>query len=226
MPQNLTAYMVLGAFLLWFVLALQAGNVPTSLWLWFKNPHNAARSLRWGVWLAALLFAGITWIARPGTALADFRTEATGIAIAVVIIEEISRWRAYLENKQFIIRQLMSRSNDFALDAARQARDEGWLTDGTLRGIDLTKASLWRADLSNVDLQGANLTKTNFHRVDLTGARLAGAIIVGTNLRGAKLSDTDLTGAQISRIEFDSYTVWPEGFVLPDDAIDIDTVAQ
>jgi hypothetical protein len=145
----------------------------------------------------AAAFAGAAWLAWASDPddkiggligeLGDFRTEATGIAFAVVFIEEMARWRAYLDRKREIIQQMASLSNDFALDAAHIAENEKWLFDGSLQG----------ADLSRADLRGAHLN----------WAKLQGARLEGANLRGARLAEADLQEAR-----YDFATKWPDGF--------------
>jgi hypothetical protein len=49
-----------------------------------------------------------------------------------------------------------SLSNDFALEATRIARIEGWLTDGSLKGVFLTRANLQAPNLASGNLQGAD----------------------------------------------------------------------
>jgi hemoglobin-like flavoprotein len=85
-----------------------------------------------------------------------------------------------------ILSQVGSMSREFAVDATRRAREEGWLGDGSLEGRVLTRARLREADLSKGALAG----------VDLSFADLTGAILAWGDLRGA-----DLTGADLSRAD-------------------------
>ena len=158
-------WILTGGMIVWICAVLWAAGVPKGLRPWLKQPKNASRALRWLTWVLAGAFAGIAWVAwasDPTSELGGFRTEATGIALAVIVIEEISRARAYLDYKQSIIQQMASRSNDFALDAARIAKDEGWLQNRSFQGADLAYADLQGADLSYAKLQGAELIGAKF----------------------------------------------------------------
>lgn len=99
--------------------------------------------------------------------------------------------------KRNVLAQIGSLSKDCALDPVRRARDEGWLTDGTLKGRSLKKAVL-----NGVDLSGARLPQVNLRYADLTNAclthcDLSGADLTGANLAGADLRWADLSGAQL-----------------------------
>lgn len=65
------------------------------------------------------------------------------------------------------------------------------LSDGALRGLDLTGADLSGADLQRTDLRGAVLKGAN-----LAGARLDGANLFKAILDDADLNNTSLLGAQ------------------------------
>jgi|GEM_PF-599320 len=96
-----------------------------------------------------------------------------------------------------VVSQVGSLSNEFALDAVRRVRQEGWLADGTMVGADMERARLADADLSGGRLAGVNLTAADLkgaslHHVDLRGANLTAA-----NLRRADLRWSDLTGARL-----------------------------
>jgi len=105
--------------------------------------------------------------------------------------------------------QLASLSNEFALDAVRRSRDEGWLTDGSLRGRDLSKAALARADFTDADLRGASLAS-----VDLSDACLQHADLREANLEGANLRNADLRWCRLSSASLrwaDLRGAWLEG---------------
>jgi hypothetical protein len=126
------------------------------------------------------------------TILHDFSTEMIGIGIGVWGVDELNRWRSGKEYKREIIRQMASRSNDFALDAARIAKDEGWLRDGSLMAKSFSGANLSGANLWGANLEFANLTKENLESTDLTGV--------------------SLFRATLTQAVFDDNTRWPEGF--------------
>jgi hemoglobin-like flavoprotein len=95
-----------------------------------------------------------------------------------------------------VLAQVGSLSNDFALDAVRRARSEGWLTDGALQGREFRKAKLQYADLSGADLRDADLRFADLH-----GASLSHADLRHASLTGANLADADLRWANLSRAQ-------------------------
>ncbi len=84
----------------------------------------------------------------------------------------------------------------------------GWMTDGSLRGADLSgihlgyanlhTAILIRTNLSGSDLRGACLTNTDLYKADLQQANLRGANLRQADLSGSDLSWADLRGADLS----------------------------
>ena len=80
-----------------------------------------------------------------------------------------------------------------AWNAWRTAQTEADLdlSDGALRGLDLSEFDLSGADLKDADLRGANLSGAN-----LAGANLAGANLFKANLDGADLNEADLGGVR------------------------------
>ena len=159
-------------------------------------------------------------------------TEAIGIAITVLVIDRLYERRDQEREKQRIIRQMASPSNDFALEAVRLAGENGWLTDGSLHRADLIKADLRGADLIHADLRGANLSGATLSGATLSQAYLNGAKLVRANLSGATLiqadlsytklvraklvradlSRADLSEADLSKAKYDDNTKWPDGF--------------
>ena len=116
-----------------------------------------------------------------------------------------------------VLSQVGSLSREFALDATRRAREEGWLVDGSmtgrslsrasLEGADLTKAVLSDTDLSYADLRSATLAYADLRRVDLTGADLTGADLRWADLTGAKLRWADLRSALLDGAHLDGVDV-------------------
>ena len=68
--------------------------------------------------------------------------------------------------------------------------------------IDLSDASLGKADLSGANLQGAALSGADLGGADLSDANLQGADLSGADLEGADLSDANLQGAYLSGANF------------------------
>lgn len=96
-----------------------------------------------------------------------------------------------------IISQVGSLSNEFALDAVRRCREEGWLLSGLMANRAFVRGRLATADLSDARLPGANFSFADLRDVDLTHADLCGADFKGANLKGADLRWANLTGASL-----------------------------
>jgi len=103
----------------------------------------------------------------------------------------------HMHERRRIINQVGSLSNEFALDAVRRCREEGWLQNGMMRKKRFLNARLEGADLSESSLSGAILSFANLSGADLTHADLTSVDMKGANLRGADLRWADLTGACI-----------------------------
>ncbi len=91
-----------------------------------------------------------------------------------------------------VMSQAASMSNEFALDAIRRCRDEGWLQGGAMASQKFAKARLSSADLSDARLGGADISFA-----DLTGADLTHADLRGADLKGANLTNADLRWADL-----------------------------
>jgi hypothetical protein len=171
---------------------------------WLKHPGQYVRV---GLWIGALLIALVTWVSPEDSFFGQFRTEAVSIALVVIVIDELNRYRVRLEFKQSIKRQLASRSNDFALDAARIIVDNEWHRGDFLKGAHLEHANLEDADLSGANLEsakfgyarlkGADLQSTNLKGADLEQAILEGAILWNADFEDAKLGNANLEGAKL-----------------------------
>lgn len=103
-----------------------------------------------------------------------------------------------------VLSQVGSLSREFALDATRRAREEGWLLDGSLAGRTLSRASLEDADLSKAALVGADLSYSDLRGVTLAYADLRGADLTGVDLADADLRWADLRGATVRWAELRS----------------------
>jgi hemoglobin-like flavoprotein len=96
-----------------------------------------------------------------------------------------------------VLAQVASLSNEFALDAVRRVRQEGWHADGSLEGLDLERARLREADLNDARLAGARLGSADLRGASLHHADLRDADLTAANLRGADLRWSDLRGARL-----------------------------
>jgi hemoglobin-like flavoprotein len=99
--------------------------------------------------------------------------------------------------KRRVISQLGSLSNEFALEAAREARKSEWLTDGSLVGKEFKKANLCRADLAGAVICRANFSNANLRDANLRQADLREAVLLGVDLSGAELRWADLRDANL-----------------------------
>jgi hypothetical protein len=94
------------------------------------------------------------------------------------------------EIRQRLISQMSSQVNAYAVRAAEELQERGWLSNGSLDKVDLSRANLQGADLSGAFLQGVNLTNANLENALLSLADLRGADLTGANLTGALLQDS------------------------------------
>lgn len=99
-----------------------------------------------------------------------------------------------------LIALVRSRNIDAARSALEELRLRGWLSDGSLRGVDFSAANLrgldfsgaivsegiFRgADLRDVDFSGADLRGCNFEMASLRGWRVAQAFLEGADFTNA-----------------------------------------
>jgi hemoglobin-like flavoprotein len=111
--------------------------------------------------------------------------------LLLIVINQV----IHMNERRRIISQVASLSNEFALDAVRRCRDEGWLHNGAMRSKNYDSARLATADLSDAQLHNASFRFADMTSTDLTHADLSGADLTGTNFRDADLRWTNLSGA-------------------------------
>jgi uncharacterized protein YjbI with pentapeptide repeats len=109
------------------------------------------------------------------------------------------------ETKKALITQLRSKLSNKAVVELRRF---GWLTDGSLEGMQLDGAHLAESNLRHAHLSGANLmradlsnaflTEASLMRADLSNAWLSGALLINANLSGANLEGADLSEATLN----------------------------
>lgn len=122
-----------------------------------------------------------------------------------------------------------ARGDTPTLDLSRTNLDGLQLSGLDFRGVNLedaqlNKVTLFGANFTNtilfrVGLKGALLPAANFRNALLRGADLTDAYLAEADLRGANLREVNLSGADLSGVHYDDDTVWPDGFVLPSDAV-------
>ena len=103
----------------------------------------------------------------------------------------------HTHERRRVISQVASLSNEFALDAVRLCRDEGWLQSGIMKGRRFANARLGGADLSDSKLSGAIFSFADLSEADLTYCDLKGVDLKGANLHGADLRWADLSRASL-----------------------------
>jgi Pentapeptide repeats (8 copies) len=81
------------------------------------------------------------------------------------------------------------------------------LAHAWMPGAHLVEAALEHTDLRHTNLQDADLRGADLRKADLRRADLRRADLRGANLQGAQLEGADLTDARR-----DATTVWPDGF--------------
>ena len=160
----------------------------------------------------SILISGYLVVQPAGTfgVIGDAYDNWLGILVDAVLLWSINQ-AIRREEKQRLIGQFGSESNAFALDAAKQLRQKGWLENGKLKKINLAHADLEKANLGDADLEGAdfsyarlkkakfiqaNLKDSNMLGVDLRGAECRWADFRGVNLRWANLDGAMLEGAK------------------------------
>jgi uncharacterized protein YjbI with pentapeptide repeats len=132
-------------------------------------------------------------------------SELLAIGITVLVIDNANERLAMKQEKERLMLQLGSPSNEFAIEALRQLRWRGYHADGSLRnskligaklaGADLTKADLSHAVLGLADLTGADLCDSNLSHAILVEADLTEAYLINADLTGAGLVQAQLSGA-------------------------------
>jgi uncharacterized protein YjbI with pentapeptide repeats len=136
-----------------------------------------------------------------GDYYANVSVDCLSVAFAILVIDRLNERRAERDEqaklKAQFIREMGSIDNGIALRAVGELRARGWLEDGSLRGANLNRANLYKAELIFADLQGAFLTDANLQGANLMDANLSEAVMMSTNLQGASLSITNLQGANL-----------------------------
>jgi hemoglobin-like flavoprotein len=155
-----------------FAVTLLAIGVSLFAWGWYLDPPESFRQLmliHFGDWTPGFVIDGVL----------------------LLVLNQVIR----SNERRRVISQAASSSNEFALDAVRRCREEGWLQSGIMGGRSFAKARLSTADLSDAKFPRADFSFTDLTGTDLTYADLKGANLKGANLSHADLRWADLTGA-------------------------------
>jgi uncharacterized protein YjbI with pentapeptide repeats len=145
-----------------------------------------------------LLVVGLIGYFRGAEPYEPIFTEVIGISIAVLLIDLSNKFLSIRNEKKRLILQMGSPNNVFAIEAVRQLRARGWLTDGSLRGAYIASANLEGANLSEASLVGVILTLANLMDANLEEANLSEASLVGAKLTLATLMEANLEKANIA----------------------------
>ncbi|MCB0166001.1 MAG: pentapeptide repeat-containing protein [Anaerolineae bacterium] len=119
------------------------------------------------------------------------------VAITVLIIDRLNEQRQVDQLKNQLIREMGGMDNGLALRALAEIKHHGWISDGTLTGVDLRGANLVKANLENAQLEQVNLAGAQLQEVDGFRANLRAA-----NLNGANLSKAEMVQAIFSSGSF------------------------
>jgi len=117
-------------------------------------------------------------------------------------------------NLDELVQQMGSSDNQTALKAIARLREEKWLFDGSLRGMNFDGANLEGADLRSADLRECSFISVNFHRANLLWARLEGANLTGADLSGAGVY-YKVPMAGVGGVRIDETTTAPDGEPCP-----------
>ena len=131
----------------------------------------------------------------------DFHSELISIGITVLILGNANQYMTRKVEKQRLVQQMGSTDNGFAFEAARLLKQNGWLSDGTLRNADFIGANLDQAPLDEAFLVEADLSVVNLRFASLSYANLTNSVMESVDLYGAYLNDTNLTGANLSEAD-------------------------
>lgn len=174
---------------------------------WFRKGENQVTLIITGLG-GILLLIGCYGLDSKNAIVQDLAPESVGTGATILVIDYLYRKReAQLEKRQ-IIQQMRSRSHDFALDAARIALDEGWLTDGSLIGANLTGAYLGEAVLYKAVLETVSLNEAHLERANLFAARLERADLWRSHLEGAELGTAHLEEAILQEAHLEGANLW------------------
>lgn len=83
--------------------------------------------------------------------------------------------------------------------------------DANLADINLRRANLEGASLDRANLSRANLSKANLQHSSVRDAQLQNSDLTFADLQGADLSRSNLAKAHLEDVEFDHFTILPDG---------------
>lgn len=149
---------------------------------------------------------------------ANFSAEFISIAITILLINYLYDSKEKQNLKKRLIRDLGSEERSTCSNALLELKENGWLTDGTLKNAKLSNANLMNLDLSGADLEGVNLDNAELSNailknVNLKNARLCKTILSNANLSNSNLTDAILQGAQLYETKLNQINIENADFV-------------
>jgi len=150
-------------------------------------------------WCMSFPYLGEVLNGLIGDFYANMTVDCFSIAFAIFVIDQINERRERREFKAQLIRDMGNTDNGIALRAVANLRENGWLTDGSLRSVIFGRANLRYAYLADADLTGADLSGANLEKADLTKTNLSNARLYKANLRNTDLTETCLDGAYLGK---------------------------
>jgi len=171
---------------------------------WAAQPGNGL-TLRVLIVAAVVLIAAAFGLLAPEDSLWHrLAAPAIVMTIAVVAVDALFRMRGDLLEKERVIRQMGSRNNHLALDAARTVIERGWHRDGSLAGICFDRADLRDLTMSSARLAGSSFMYAGLRDAELMFANLRSARLGSSDLRSANLSFSDLESAVLGLADLEN----------------------
>ncbi len=126
-------------------------------------------------------------------------------SLAVILV-----WR----RRDRALRRRLREGEDFSGGVLKGARlAELDIPRARLRGANLSQCDLRRIDMRWSDLRGARLKGTQLDGALLDGANLTGADLRYATLFGCVFEGARLGGIRLRGAMWDQTTVWPKGFI-------------
>lgn len=168
---------------------------------WFGEAGNPVTAV---LWIVVGILLWVAWFGSEDSIFYKLQGEITGMAFTVIVIDWLVGYRNKLQEKKRIIRQLSSRSNDFALDAARIIKEEEWHKDGSLKNIeiewaDLKNLYLPRAKFGSTHIRHSNLQNATLYLVNFDGAKFTRCQLDGVFLNAASLLHAEFYNVDINK---------------------------
>ena len=141
--------------------------------------------------------------------LKNLGPESVGIGVTILLIDFAVRKRDERNAKAQLTRDLLSSSNDFALRAINELKDNGWfesvLTENKHKLIDVR----WQGcNLRGVKLQNVYLTEAHMQKSRLEEAQVVGAWLINCQLQSSSLRRARIEKTNIYSTDFQAAILW------------------